>query len=451
MRYWGGALKVMLVLAAGLVAVAGAVASTRGSGSTSQPQPQTQTQTQAQTQAQAGARGLTCMPDPSVCGFPDRETTGVTPGSTLAAVNGVVTLSTPGQVYENKLVTGSIAVTAPNVTIRNVRLINRDTWYAIRVTPGGIWDRSDANLLIENSEIDLGGVYTVKGIAFNGYTARHVFFHNGADCAHFGENVVIEDSMCVLGPDTDGDGWPDTSSFCGGDDHFDGFQSDGGRNITLRHNTIRNPCGQTSGILMSSNTSSIRDVSIVDNLMAGGGYTLYCNAGPDVANETVTGNVFARTWYSRGGYWGPTAHCEDADVFSGVVWDGNYVRPPAGETPGGTGATPVAATPGVTYWLSATRARRLTRTALARELGRRYTRRAKGMRTSCRRRSRSTVACSVRWTGRARRGQTSHRYRGSVTVTRAAADGWRYSLRIRNSWSSGCSRCSVLVKRTRSV
>jgi hypothetical protein len=321
MRYWGGALKVMLVLAAGLVAVAGAVASTRGSGSTSQPQPQTQTQTQAQTQAQAGARGLTCMPDPSVCGFPDRETTGVTPGSSLAAVNGVVTLSTPGQVYENKLVTGSIAVTAPNVTIRNVKLVNRDTWYAIRVTPGGIWERSDANLLIENSEIDLGGVYTVKGIAFNGYTARRVFFHNGADCAHFGENVVIEDSMCVLGPDTDGDGWPDTTSFCGGDDHFDGFQSDGGRNITLRHNTIRNPCGQTSGILMSSNTSSIRDVSIVDNLMAGGGYTLYCNAGPDVANETVTGNVFARTWYSTGGYWGPTAHCEDADVFSGNVWD----------------------------------------------------------------------------------------------------------------------------------
>ena len=45
-----------------------------------------------------------------------------------------------------------------------------------------------------------GAAYEVKGIAFNGYTARKVLFHNGADCAHFGVNVVIENSLCVAGP-----------------------------------------------------------------------------------------------------------------------------------------------------------------------------------------------------------------------------------------------------------
>jgi hypothetical protein len=72
---------------------------------------------------------------------------------------------------------------------------------------------------------------------------------------------------------------------------------------------------------MSTNTSGIRNVTISDNLLAGGGYALYCNAGPDVPNETVLRNRFARTWFPRSGYWGPTTGCEDADVFSGNVWD----------------------------------------------------------------------------------------------------------------------------------
>jgi hypothetical protein len=246
------------------------------------------------------------------------ETVGVTPGTQLTPVNGAVTLSTPGQVYANKLVTGSITVTAPNVTIRNVKLVATDNWYGIRAFG---WRHDVSGLLVDHVEIDLNGHLDIKGIAFDGYTARNVFFHNGSDCAHFSENVTIEDSLCVSGPDANDDGWPDSTAFCNGPEHFDGFQSDGGSNIVLRHNTIRNPCSQTSAILMSTNTAPIRDVTIADNLMAGGGYTLYCNAGPDVLNEIVTGNRFARTWFSKTGYWGATTGCQYADVYSGNVWD----------------------------------------------------------------------------------------------------------------------------------
>ena len=270
------------------------------------------------------------MPDPSVCGYPDVESVGVQPGKSLTPVSGTVTLSQPGQVYENRVVTGDIVVTAPNVTIRNVRLINRNPYYAISVKNKGSWETSDANLLLDHVEIDLGGRTTVKGVAFNGYTARSVFFHNGSDCAHFGVNVVIEDSLCVSGPDTNSDGWPDTTSFCSGPDHFDGFQSDGGNNITLRHNTVRNPCSQTSNILLSSNTSPIRNVTITNNLLAGGGYSLYCAGSADgtrVSNIVATNNRFAKTWFPRGGYWGPTAYCQYASVFSGNIWDdtGSYL------------------------------------------------------------------------------------------------------------------------------
>ena len=264
--------------------------------------------------------GTNCMRDPSACGYPDVENTGVEPGVTLTPVSGSVTLSTAGQVYENKLVTGQITVTAPNVTIRNVKLVATDDWYGIKAFG---WNSNPDGLLLEHVEIDLSNKTTGKGIAFDGYTARNVFFHNGSDCAHFGSGVVIEDSLCVSGPDANDDGWPDGSGFCDGPDHFDGLQSDGGDNITIRHNTIRNPCGQTSAILMSTNTSGIRNVTIEDNLLAGGGYTLYCNAGPDVPNQTVTGNRFSTYYFAKGGYWGPTTGCDDADVFSGNVWDEN--------------------------------------------------------------------------------------------------------------------------------
>ena len=89
-----------------------------------------------------------------------------------------------------------------------------------------------------------------------------------------GGNVTIQDSLCTVGPDKDGDGWADAGFSCSDGPHYDGFQSDGGNNIKLIHNTIRVPCGQTSAILMSTNTSGIRDVTIQNNLMAGGGYKM---------------------------------------------------------------------------------------------------------------------------------------------------------------------------------
>jgi hypothetical protein len=267
-----------------------------------------------------------CMPNPTACGYPDVTTTGVTPGTTLTPVSGVITLSTPGQLYENKVVTGGIVVTAQNVTIRNVKLINTEPYYAISVKSGGDWDRTDANLLLDHVEINLNGHPNIKGIAFNGFTLKNVFIHNGADCVNFSENVTIQDSLCALGPDTDNDGWPDggpTSSFCNGTDHFDGFQSDGGLNSVINHNTIRNPCGQTSAVLLCGTSQTCTNLRITNNLVAGGGYSIYCSqpGKTNTATEVVTGNRIAKTYYATGGYYGPMAYCEETGTLSGNVWD----------------------------------------------------------------------------------------------------------------------------------
>jgi hypothetical protein len=268
--------------------------------------------------------GKNCMPNPSACGFPDLGTAGVIPGTSLSAVSGTVTLSQDNQVYENKVVSGSIVVTGRNVTIRNVKVVNRAQYYVISVKPGGSWEGDNAGLMLDHVEIDLGGATDVKGVAFDGYTLRNSFIHNGSDCAHFEVNVVIEDSLCAVGPDTNGDAWPDSAGFCTGTDHFDGFQSDGGHDDTIRHNTIRNPCRQVSDILLSSNTLPISNVTVTNNLLAGGGFPLYCAGSNDrsrVSNIAATNNRFAKTYYPLSGYWGTTAYCEFASVFASNVWD----------------------------------------------------------------------------------------------------------------------------------
>jgi hypothetical protein len=359
-----------------------------------------------------------CMPDPSGCGFPDVESVGVPAGTRLEPVNGVVTLDQPGQVLEGKQVTGSIVVTAPDVTIRNVRLVVTDPYYGILIRRG-----ADANLLVERSEIDMNGRLGIKGIAFDGYTLRKVFMRNGADCAHFNQNVVIEDSLCAIGADADRDGWPDggaDSASCDTGEHLDGFQLGGGGNVVIRHNTVRNPCAQTSAILISHDPgydAPIRDITVADNLLAGGGYTLYCADSDDtIQSVTVTGNRFARTYYRDGGRYGRHAYCERATTFSGNVWDGS-----GGPAAGGQRGAPGGGSPR----LALARARTASKAALRRELGRRY---RGGARVRCRRSSRLAAACAVRW--KVRDGPVLRRYAGTVRVRRVARGAWRYRVRV---------------------
>ena len=271
-------------------------------------------------------KGLTCMPKPSACGFPDATNTGVPPGTPLTVVNGTVTLSTDGQVFSNRDVRGSIVVTGDNVTIEKVRVTGRSEVPLI-YTRGG-------SAVIRDVEVNMSGEEAGKGIAFDNYTAQRVWFHNGLDCAHQGRNVTITDSYCDL---------PRLSQ--GSSAHADGFQSDGGGNYVFRHNTIRNPNEQTSAILMSTNTSPISNVVIDHNLMSGGGYTVYCGTdeGGMTPNLTYTNNVISREFFPKGGYWGATTWCDRAARSGNNVLDGNYVPPPGTVLPG---SSPPAAAPG---------------------------------------------------------------------------------------------------------
>ncbi len=202
-------------------------------------------------------------------------------------------------VYEGKDVRGCIQVNAPNVTIRNTRISCPDT-----DTPGGSYIRVRSNstsLTIVDSEIDCQGGYGIAVGTANFYLLR-VDISNCENGGHIDSNVTVRDSWIHgLGGGADG--------------HFDGFQfGQGGSNVTIDHNTIDNPNDQTSAIIMwDEGNPQNANVLITRNLLAGGGYTLYCGKFGTALNVRVTNNRFAT------GHWGNSTNC----ATGGEVWTGN--------------------------------------------------------------------------------------------------------------------------------
>lgn len=276
---------------------------------------------------------LGCMTRPSVCGYPDERNTGVPAGTLLTTINGDWHI-TSGGTYNARDVSGCVYIDAPStatVTIRNSR-IRGNCWFSIRTTGIG---GNHAKLIVEDTEIVLASTLQGSyGICCSEYTLTRVWIHGspngnaGADCVYFARNVVVQHSFCEVGilPGNP----PGNPNATGA--HSDGMTSDGGDNVQLIHNTIRNPNQQTSAILISTNSASITNTTIRDGLYAGGGYTVYCgtDGGGVDAGTVFTNNRIARDWngsspgyYPNGGFFGFTTHCRASEgvTVSGNVWD----------------------------------------------------------------------------------------------------------------------------------
>lgn len=111
-------------------------------------------------------------------------------------------------------------------------------------------------------------------------------------------------------------------------DHVNGFTSNGGSTqLTIRHNTVFNQHPQTDAISLFQDFGPQSNRLITNNLLAGGGYSLYAgaNAGKEstATNIAVTNNRFSTKFYARGGSYGPfTAYVSgQGNAWSGNVWD----------------------------------------------------------------------------------------------------------------------------------
>jgi hypothetical protein len=93
-------------------------------------------------------------------------------------------------------------------------------------------------------------------------------------------------------------------------DHVNGITSNGGSSpFTIRHNTILNRFSQTDAISLFQDFNTQKNRLIEDNLVAGGGYSIYGEGRKgESSNMRILNNRFSTIYFPNSGYWGPVAY-----------------------------------------------------------------------------------------------------------------------------------------------
>lgn len=189
-------------------------------------------------------------------GFPDATNTGVLAGTTLKS-SGPLVITTPGAVIQGLDISGGVVIKAPNVTLLNCK-VSSSGYYAVQI------DKGVQGVTVQNCTIDSQGGGGV-GISGQGnFIANNIY--GAADGINvWGDNTVIQDNYIHGMAGSSGS-------------HFDSIQADGAfKNLTIEHNTVINEQGQTSAIMLDNYWGAIDNVKINNNLLVGGGYTVYIN------------------------------------------------------------------------------------------------------------------------------------------------------------------------------
>ena len=287
-----------------------------------------------------------CFASPGSCGYPDPafHNVGVPTGTTLTP-SGSLSITTAGTVIDSKDITGNIEINANNVTIKNSR---------ITVTGGGCGTQDSCG----NSAIHVGGPYdvTISNVELttdanttvehairnaNGGTIHvdHVYQHGNIDSLCNCGNATVQDSYSII-------------HLAMVNDHLENTYSDG-TTLTVDHNTLLNTVGQTANIFANTNNGSggacSNQLTINNNLLAGGGYSIYpCGNASSAGSSSakITNNRFARcgggqevqgsggTWvcsggadshgyFPRSGSFGVAAYTFSNQTWTGNFWDDN--------------------------------------------------------------------------------------------------------------------------------
>lgn len=234
-----------------------------------------------------------CPPLPA---YPDENCTGVLPGVPRTTFAANRTITQDGMVIENVNVTGWLIIDADNVVIRNMYLESNDFW-PLRV--------NGQNVRIEDSTF-VGGPNNQAPLAGT-FHALRIDVSGSPDGVTIGNDSSLTDSYVH-----------DLVTFEGA--HNDGVNADGRLRTSIIHNTILNSNSQTSAMYVG-NTEEPSNLIVRDNLLAGGGYTIYAGlgAGPGQGIR-FENNVFSKRYFPRSGSYGPVAYWQNGN---GNTWVNN--------------------------------------------------------------------------------------------------------------------------------
>ncbi|MFZ4584615.1 MAG: hypothetical protein ACOYNI_05235 [Acidimicrobiia bacterium] len=218
---------------------------------------------------------------PSRPGTPN-PSAGPSDRSTLRRV-GPLTVRQDGAVVENVDVAGEVRIAANNVTVRNFRANN------VYKEPAKV------GLTLMDGEIHGEQNNTADGVVWSDYTAIRIEVHNVFDAFKAMGNVVIE--SCYV---HDLNFFTGSDAGAGGYSHNDGVQISSGSNVVIRKSRII-PTEGNSAIFIDSDQGPIDSVTVTQNILGGGGFTLYSigsRSAPQFGrptNVSITDNVFTET------------------------------------------------------------------------------------------------------------------------------------------------------------
>ena len=280
-------------------------------------------------------RSVNCGPDPHLCGFPDATNTGVPAGVRLRSVpaevsrgpgwssnaQGDVEVSGNGAVFAGYSVHGYVDVTGSNATVKDNAISNSGN----DINGDGVnLTGNPSNVTIEHVTISSPGGANGAGIFagikdINGEAmGTRVLDNNIADAS-----TGIQLYIGLIEGNYVHDLTPSDPS-----SHLNGTTSNGSTTpLTIEHNTVFNPNGQTDAISLFEDFGVEANVLITGNLVAGGGYAIYGGqnaGGPQAYNIRITDNRFSTIYYPQCGAFGYITAFDDSapgNDWSGNIWD----------------------------------------------------------------------------------------------------------------------------------
>lgn len=303
-----------------------AAATTAATPSTTTPAPTTTTAPPATTSSppKTTTPPPTTPTQPKPSGdFPNASNTGVPSGTALSAYTGPCTITTPATVIDSKVVScDRLLISAPGVVITRSKTQNIDS------------DSSGVSVTITDSEVD-GGTAKAPAVGYSNITMARVNVHGARVSVLCGSNCVITDSWLHGQYMEPGSDW-----------HVNGYVSNGGSNVVVRHNTIacdvkdnNNGGGCTGPAASFGDFSPLSNITYDGNLFVAtpGGYCLAAGWNPskpygsNPVGIVVVNNVFERGAGGKCGYYGAaTSFLRGA---SGSVWADNTYEDGATVTP----------------------------------------------------------------------------------------------------------------------
>lgn len=231
--------------------------------------------------------------------WPDETNTGV-PAGTALTPSGNLVITKPGTVIARLDIQGAVDINAPDVTLKESR-IRAARFDVVRIKPGM------TGVVIQDCEIDGIGV---GNDGSNGIRGAGTFLRNNI---HRVENGITLDGRAIVQDNYIHD------LLASGSPHYDGLQIDGGvSNVLIRRNTIINQHAQTSAVMIDNYFGPIDDITVDNNRLIGGGYTVYSDG--QFSGGPISGVVFTNNRLGKG-RWGYSSFVGNKPVWRNNVDD----------------------------------------------------------------------------------------------------------------------------------